>query len=60
MNIETVVDLPGKIGKGILFFSVKKANLSDITGVCKGAPLSFQSGISSFKACNSIHAPESV
>lgn len=37
---------------------MRKANLSLVTGVFNGAPLSFQSGISSFKAIGSRQAPE--
>ena len=49
-----------KIGTGILPFSVSIANLSAVTGVLRGAPFSFQSGMSSSSADVSIQAPESV
>ena len=54
------MQLPGKIGTGIRYFSVRMANLSAVTGVCNGAPFSFQSGINSFRADSSIQAPDRV
>ena len=45
---------------GILRFSVNKAKLSSLTSVFKGASLSFQSGMSSFNARGSKHAPDNV
>lgn len=52
--------LPGKIGIGIRPLSVRYANLSSLTGVFNGAPKSFQSGNSSFKATGSTTAPDSI
>lgn len=52
--------VPGKIGMGKALFCVSIENLSFVTGVCKGAPLSFQSGNSSSKALGSKQAPDSM
>ena len=54
------MNLPGKIGIGIRPFSVRRANLSSLTGVFKGASLSFQSGNNSSKALGSRQAPDNV
>lgn len=51
---------PGKIGIGILEVSVKRANLSSVTGVVIGASFSFQSGMSSSNALVSRQAPDNV
>ena len=51
---------PGRIGTGILEVSVSILNLSAVTGVVRGAPLSFQSGINSFSATGSIQAPDNI
>jgi hypothetical protein len=39
---------------------VRIANLSAVTGVLRGAPFSFQSGINSSSATVSMHAPERI
>ena len=49
-----------RIGTGIRPVSDRMANLSSVTGVLSGAPFSFQSGISSFKAGGSRQAPDNV
>ena len=49
-----------KIGTFNRPFSVKKANLSSVTGVFKGAPRSFQSGINSVKVDGSRQAPDKM
>ena len=51
---------PGSIGTGIVEVSVSILNLSVVTGVLRGAPLSFQSGINSFSATGSIQAPDNI
>jgi len=51
---------PGRIGTGILEVSVSIPNLSVVTGVLSGEPLSFQSGINSFSAIGSIQAPDNI
>ena len=51
---------PGKSGTDILEVSVSILNLSVVTGVLRGAPLSFQSGINSFSATGSIQAPDNI
>lgn len=47
-------------GSLIADFSVRNENTSEATGVLRGAPLSFQSGISSLIAIGSITAPDKV
>jgi hypothetical protein len=51
---------PGRIGTGILDVAVRILNLSVVTGVSRGAPFSFQSGINSFSATGSIQAPDNI
>jgi hypothetical protein len=60
-NVRVLTDhSPGRIGTDILEVSVSILNLSVVTGVLRGAPLSFQSGINSFSAIGSIQAPDNI
>lgn len=54
------MQLPGKIGIPIRLLLVRYPNLSSVTGVVNGAPKSFQSGNSSFKAIGSTTAPDKI
>ncbi|CFW31723.1 Uncharacterised protein [Bordetella pertussis] len=40
--------------------ALRKRNLSCVTGTFSGAPFSFQSGISSVRACGSMTAPDRI
>ena len=57
---DTARNLAKKEGIFIALFLVRKYKLSLETGVLAGAPWSFQSGKSSFKAVGSKIAPESI
>ena len=52
--------MPLRMGTGMRPVAVRMANLSSVTGVLRGAPRSFQSGMSSSRAVGSRHAPERV
>ena len=55
-----VAEITFRIGTVIAPVLLKILNLSAVTGVFRGAPRSFQSGISSFKVEGSKHAPERI